>query len=267
MNVVKPPGGALVIAALLYAACLALPMPAGALTACGAGHTFSVDTTLNDDYYSSYALNPCITLTNGADLNMNGHKIYVDVFYFSQEAIKCTSSSSRVHGGRIEGPFVYGIRDCEDIDHVVIERREVDTAVFLGPIVGIWNDFASGFDQVTNNLIYNHSTGIFGHKVLGSTSNIKDNHIIAATGIDIEGTSSGNGPTIDKNVIEFTETAILKDNASHLRIGRNLLIGKNTNDPPMPCMDINLANTTVDDNYCECSDQCPIVPPYVLPFY
>jgi hypothetical protein len=246
---------------------LVLTAPAAAVVNCNSTVTFSSNTVLSDDYIQTSASSlPCITLTGGADLDLNGHTITRDVFgdYSSPAGVKCAGTNSEVTGpGTIRGTFYRGTMDCEVVDSITVATHLLSGFPY-GPVIGISNSsLVAKADIITNNKIENHDAHGIEASMLQDTSVIRDNVIRAVHAIRVVGTG-GSGPLIENNIIDAHGIAVTTIDYGAVRIRKNLIFDRG--DTYYPCMSLTYGGTATD-NICDCPDLCDVVPPFMLPWY
>ncbi len=250
------------------------PTPTSTPLNCDSGITISTSTTLTNDYIrTASSSTPCLSVSgNGTVVNLNGHTITrTDLDYNGNPtAIACTSTGTHIIGtGTIQGPFFYGIKNCEEIDGVNFVRH-TDTGrdnYFLGPEISIYNEStAIKANSITNNFIKTNGAAGIESAMLQSTSTVSDNYVEAANAINVSGTTSGSGPLVENNIIRNYLYGLEKNDSTIVRFRKNLLMEVNT-DLGGDCMHITLSGATITSNYCECPSWCPSTPPFSFPWY
>jgi hypothetical protein len=249
---------------------------ASAATNCNTTVTFSSDTVLSDDYVKTALgdTTPCIKMTNGANLDLNGHTVTRATFgdYWSPAGVECTAPGSLVTDtastkGYVGGTFYSGIKNCEDVTGVTVKTVPVyDTYGYIGdygPVVGISSSFVvAKANNITNNVVTNNDGVGIQVDMLASTSLIDNNYVKAVNGISVTGTASGNGPLIQYNVLEVAYRCVTT--SDHVRVNKNLCFDRA--DQSLSCFSYG-SGATASDNQCDCSSQCKITPIFTLPWY
>ena len=90
---------------------------------------------------------------------------------------------------------------------------------------------------------------------------------VSDTAIEIVGTTDGNGPEITDNVLRNFGIGIKKTGTAKVVIKRNLLIDRDTGYSGGDCLDVVETGSTVDENICDCLDQCLIEPVFASPWF
>ena len=254
---------------LVAGALLLLTSRADAVIDCSSGITFSGagTTTLTDDYDSGSGTAPCITLTAGRNLNLNGHTITrTHGNYASPAAIACTATGSEVYGGRLEGTFLRGVQDCEFVHDMEIGQAWVPSFWNnVGPDTGIYNSsLVAKASEIYNNRIDTDGSGYgINSYLLNDSSFVRDNYIHALTCMQILGTNGGSGPIVEHNVCNPRGVTVYS--YDKVRIRKNLSFDRGNTS--YPCFASGTAGAVLTDNICDCPASCLMAPPFVLPLY
>ena len=247
-------------------------IPATAAVDCSSTIT-DPNSPLTDDYESIYSTLPCIKLTNGADLDLNGHSI-TNTTYGSESiaAIQCTSAGSEVTNSAstdavISGNYVTGVWDCETVTDITINGTTFEQTPDQGVETAIKNQTIKA-STITGNVINGPFAGIDA-TLFDKDSVIRNNYMKTFLyGIRVRGTTDGSGPVVEWNVIRKAGVSCLeKTGTDKVRIRKNvcterldLFLGT--------CLDIVATGTTLTDNTCDCTDQsedCGLEPPADFP--
>lgn len=205
--------------------------PAHAVINCNSGVTFSVNTSLTDNYEQTVATaTPCITLTNGADLDFNGKKLTCKGGYVGacEVAVKATAAGSYVTNSTPLSKAVTsdagsawdtGIENAERVSYLRMER------CFVG--VG-----GTGLDEMDHNAITIVDKCVQA-SLLDNTSFVRntlcqpdlrdvDSLVYGdRLGIDVTGTTSSTGPEVNKNLVVHAYGGIAATN--RMRINDNII--------------------------------------------
>ncbi len=243
--------------------------------------TYDADTdtyALQDDYSSASYGSPCITVTGGSNLDLDGHTVTRSVIgNVGSALIDCTQVGSRVtdssdpRTGDIEGTSGgYAIKNCED----VVGIRISGTYTY-----GIYNSSSYKANTISENHIEPDGTGTITYGIdvvpLDNSSQITNNlAVVTNVGISVVGTTgAGSGASVDHNIIRGARYGgIVKTGTDKIRIRNNLMIEPDFDEYPgggEACVSIVSTNSTVNDNWCECDvSDCEGLfedPPYVFP--
>ncbi|MBY0274122.1 hypothetical protein K2Z84_02180 [Candidatus Binatia bacterium] len=256
---------------------------AHALTSCNGGITFTSDTTLADDYQLT-GNGTCITVTNGAKLELNGHTITCSGCGASATAVSLstggklygkTSSSSASPGGikaasgsswntAVTGPYGSPADLVKDV--------KIEAAAYGA--VNIKDVTNSVFENCLYSCIYNtHGAG-------GGARIVRDNYIDGAvSGVtDLSGPSyaiyirpSSAGATIENNYVRNWATNAIRVTSAHgysTSIVDNVIgVGRTAATNAITHSTSGGGTTTIDGNLCgETGTDCPHPnPPFLLP--
>ena len=192
--------------------------PTLAATSCNSGVTFSTNTTLSVDYEQTVATGtPCITLTNGADLDLNGKKITCKGGYIGAcgVAINATAAGSVLSNsspnvkaitGNSSSAWDVGVQNAEEIRNLRIERAF--TAVASNYLTAMDHNVITLTDFCVEATLSSNSAYI--QNTL-CEPNIRDALALGygdRKGIQATGTTTGSGPAITKNMVTHAEVGI-----------------------------------------------------------
>ena len=234
---------------------------------------------LTDDYVSTDGYGPCIILTNGADLDLNGHTIsQVTVSYvWTIAAIRCTAPGSSITNtganatnSMISGFFFSGTEDCEIVEGLNFGPRASDG---IAPHVAIRNHGYKASSIKNNRMVAGDislgeavSVGIYS-KLFDANARVQNNYIEATNAcIAVTGTTDASGPLVENNILRNCGSGISKSDSDKMRIRKNILINR---DPGAlgNCFNINSTGVTFGSNICECPAECQVNPSFVLPWF
>jgi hypothetical protein len=247
------------------------PTPAATPINCTSGVTNPGDAQdkLQFDYAHGGGSTPCITLTNGESLDLNGHSITAIGDAMPVIAISCTAPGSAITDtanvkGSITGPFINAFYDCENIEGITIQ--EGANPGFLGwGLFNAMNNYSIPADRIVDNVIDGALYGITG-LVKGPDSVISNNYLSDCANVCIaaSSTTENPGPLYENNVIRgFSGIGIEGPYSDKVRVRRNLLFDHSGGD--FDC--ITGTATGITSNACDCLDtHCVPGPPYVFPF-
>jgi len=268
-------GGVALIASFGF--CLG-PGPAGAAVDCSQGVAFSSNKTLGANYeQTAGATVPCITISNGKNLDLNGKTITCKAVSGGADicpvAIKATGSSSVIHdtesgsdAGAIQGDggagrWTTGVEGARQVKNLNI--RDAATGILV-------NDTKA---KVQGNVIRGVGTCIDA-TINSNTGLIKNNFcevglagVSTLLGFSISGQEEGGnqGPKVQKNTITGYDVGIYVVTGTDVRLSDNLFCGADAGADPLVAP---FSFGEDEGNLC-CDDaghpHCAISPPYTLP--
>ncbi|HYC56520.1 MAG TPA: hypothetical protein VEL28_16440 [Candidatus Binatia bacterium] len=228
------------------AAMAGMAAPAGAATCPG---PVSGNIVLTDDYTLTSNGNCFIISGEGSVLDLNGHTI-TDTSW-ATSAITCTSPGITIKDtgtpkGEISGIWIYGIKNCENIQGIEMTGEGASWGVYN---VGI------GLHELSDSLIEADTYGL-DVELKGGGSRITGNNVRADNvGISIRGNNevfaAGPGiPIVEHNVVRDVAYTGIESATARVRVRSNMMYDLNLA-PGGTCVDLP-ANTLYGGLQCEC---------------
>ncbi len=242
-------------AVLLALAVLALAVPSQAHDIDCTTSTVQVSSSnfsLQHNYFTTSATNPCFDVRNGKNVDLKGFHIKctsnTDCFMAidcSQDAVEGSTIQSTINNDadfiNIEGSFTTGVNECQIVKNLVIEGSS--TAVFNN---------AKKLTKVQGMVIRDCADTCVDVKIEADANSVNNNFIDAQGGVAVQiiGKSSGNGPKVDHNVITGFSTGIANLDSTNFRVQKNVLYSGEAGS-----VSIGIGSGgTATDNVCEDDD-------------
>lgn len=248
------------VLALLIVVCVGLFVSsASAVISCsGSGISITSNTTLTDDYVASNGTTRCLALSNGANVNMNGHSITCSGTCTIGIGALASGSSVTNSGAEAEiNGFSIGVSGAQTVTGIHIR------AISNGINAGGW-----GLNRASGNVIEGGCGAAVNVFYLPSTGQIYNNYIvqncstIPSVGIQVD---SGDGSIHHNYITNYGLAAIrVDDSIPQPWIFKNIIGPKNpayTDPDSRPIQDSNgnlpvgIAN---EENICSEASACPV---------
>jgi hypothetical protein len=262
-----------IVSSITFALVLVVTTHSAQALTCG---TYSTNQTMtaNLDVLATQS-HPCITLTNGADLNLGGYTLKCKVnpsfpgVTICNSMVRATATNSIVQNGTIVADatqIILAVDDAtqvKDLNIYGINNGEITTAIESLDIAAT---------KVQGNVIRDVVVGISvsmpanGSEVMDNFVELRGDEDITV-GVSVLGSTSSDGPRVINNLITNHVIGIAADPELEIRVLNNILCGGRTDDDDYDPLFVDPLHT-VTGNQCserDPVDDCEIAPPYVMP--